>query len=204
MQKTRGKALSKAMTVQRLRQVPDVWATVCKTVCPMLSDHCLSCPVYVCDVRALWPNGLTDQDETWHAGRPWPHCVRWGPSLPPPKGAEPSSPIFGQFLLCSNGWMHQDATWYGCRPQPGGLCVRWRPSPLPKKGAEPPLKFSALVYCGQTAGWIKMPLGTKVGLSPGDSMLHGGPAPPPHKGGVASSPIFGPFLLWPPCNNFII
>ena len=18
-----------------------------------------------------------DQDETWHAGRPWPHCVRW-------------------------------------------------------------------------------------------------------------------------------
>ena len=35
---------------------------------------CLSCPV--CDVRALWPNGWTDQDETWHAGRPrpWPHC----------------------------------------------------------------------------------------------------------------------------------
>jgi len=32
-----------------------------------------------CDVPALWPNGWTDQDETWHAGRPrpWPHCVRW-------------------------------------------------------------------------------------------------------------------------------
>ena len=43
---------------------------------PMLSDRCLSvCPV--CDVRALWPNGWTDQDETWLAGRPrpWPHCV---------------------------------------------------------------------------------------------------------------------------------
>ena len=25
-----------------------------------------------------------------------------------------------------------------------------------------------LVYCGQTVGWIKMPLGTKVGLSPSD------------------------------------
>jgi len=38
-------------------------------VCPV----CLSvCPV--CDVRAVWPNGWMDQDETWHAGRPrpWP------------------------------------------------------------------------------------------------------------------------------------
>jgi len=33
-----------------------------------------------------------DQDETRHAGRPrpWPHCVRWGPSSPSAKkGAEP-------------------------------------------------------------------------------------------------------------------
>jgi len=69
------------------------WATVCKTVRPMLSVRCLSvlsCPV--CDVRALWPNGSTDQDETWHAGRPrpWPHCVRWGPSYPSPKGHTPN------------------------------------------------------------------------------------------------------------------
>jgi len=29
---------------------------------------------------------LTDQDETWHTGRPrpWPHCVRWGPRSPSP------------------------------------------------------------------------------------------------------------------------
>ena len=40
-------------------------ATVCKTArpSPMLSDRALSvCPV--CDVRALWPTGWTDQDET--------------------------------------------------------------------------------------------------------------------------------------------
>jgi len=47
---------------------------------------CLSvCPVCrVCNVGVLWPNGWTDQDETWHAGRPRPrpHCVRWGPSPP--------------------------------------------------------------------------------------------------------------------------
>jgi len=35
-----------------------------------------------------------------------------------------------------------------------------------------------LVYCGQTAGWISMPLGTKVGLGPGDIIvLDGDPAP---------------------------
>ena len=63
-----------------------------KTVCPMLSDCCLSCPVcLVCDVGVLWPNCWTHQDETWHAGRPrpWPHCVRWGPRSPSPKGPRP-------------------------------------------------------------------------------------------------------------------
>jgi len=90
---------------------------------------CLSCPVCpVCHVRALWPNGWTDQDETWQAGRPrpWPHCVRWGPSSPSPKGHSPQ--IFGPFLLWPNGWMDQDATWYGGRPRPTRHCVRWGPS----------------------------------------------------------------------------
>jgi len=37
----------------------------------------LSC-LSVCNVGVLWPNSWMDQDETWHAGRPWPwpHCVR--------------------------------------------------------------------------------------------------------------------------------
>jgi len=38
------------------------------------------------------------------------------------------------------------------------------------------LQFSAYVRCGQTAGWIKMPLGMKVGLGPGDFVLDGDPA----------------------------
>ena len=42
--------------------VTHFWATVCKTVRPMLSDRCLSCSV--CNVGVLWPNGWTDQDET--------------------------------------------------------------------------------------------------------------------------------------------
>ena len=55
-------------------------------------------------------------------------------------GGGAPSPIFGPFLLWPNGWMHQDATSYGRRPQPRGLCVRntvKHPVPLPRKGAEP-------------------------------------------------------------------
>jgi len=34
------------------------WATVCKTVRPVLSDRCPVCLSYpVCDVGVLWPNG---------------------------------------------------------------------------------------------------------------------------------------------------
>jgi len=52
-----------------------------------------------------------------------------------------------------------------------------------------------LVYCGQTVGWIKMKLGTQVGLGPGHIALDGDPAPPPPKG--QSPPILGPYMLWP-------
>jgi len=76
----------------------------------------------------------------------WPHCFRWGPSIPSPKGAQP--PIIGPCLLWPNGWMDQDATWYGGRPWPRPHCVGWGPSSFPKKGHSP--NFSARVYCGQT------------------------------------------------------
>ena len=63
------------------------WATVCKTVRPMLSDrYPVRLSVSVClHVGVLWSNGWMDEDETWHAGRPrtWPHYVRWEPSSPP-------------------------------------------------------------------------------------------------------------------------
>ena len=41
------------------------------------------------------------------------------------------------------------------------------PTPIPKHGQSP--QFSVHVYCGQMAQWIKMPLGTEVGLDPNDS-----------------------------------
>jgi len=87
------------------------------------------------------------------------------------------------------------ATWYGGRPQPRVLCVTWGPSPSSERGRSP--QFSVNVYCDQTAAWLKMLIGTEVGLGSDDIVLDGDPVPPPRKGRGALSPIFGPRLLWP-------
>ena len=132
----------------------------------------------------LWPNGWMDQDVTWRDGRHWssPHCARWGPN----------SPICGPSLLWPNGWMHQDATWYGGRPQPRRFCVRWGPSPLPQN-MRSPSQFSVHVYYGQTAAWIKMPLGTDVGLGLCNIVFDVDPATP-RKKAHPPHPNFGPCL----------
>ena len=52
------------------------------------------------------------------------------------------------------------------------------PLPLPQGGGRIP-KFSADVYCDQTAGWMKLILGMLVGLSPGEFVLDGDPGPSP-------------------------
>ena len=50
-----------------------------------------------------------------------------------------------------------------------------------------------LVYCGQMAGWIKMPLGTEVGLGPGDT-VRWGPSSPTERG-TAAPPTFWPMSI---------
>ena len=55
--------------------------------------------------------------------------------------------------------------------------------PSPKRGGAP--EFLVHVYCGQTAGWIKMPLGTEIDLGPGNFVLDGDPAPLRQKAGGA-------------------
>ena len=74
-----------------------------------------------------------------------------------------------------------------------GDCVRWGPS-SPQKGAQPPPQFLAHVYCGQTAGCMKTPLGTEVDLGPGHIVLDGVPAL--RETGTATPYLFGPCLLW--------
>ena len=66
---------------------------------------------------------------------------------------------------------------------PSNIALDGDPAHLPKKGQSP--QFLAHVYCGQTAGWIKLALGMEVGLGPGHIVLDGDPAPPPQKGGKA-------------------
>jgi len=63
----------------------------------------------------------------------------------------------------------------------------------PPKRHRPP--FSAHVCCGQTAGWIEIPLGMEIGLGLGDIVLDGHPALLHNKG--AQQPSFGPCLLRP-------
>ena len=104
-------------------------------VCPVLSVL-FGC--HVCNVGVLWPNGWTDQDETWHAGRPrpWPHCVRWEPRSPFPMG---HSPQFSAHICCG-----QIARWI---KMPLGRKVGLDPSdivldgdlaPHPQKGGRAP------------------------------------------------------------------
>ena len=107
-----------------------------------------------------------------------------GTPLPPPQKMGGAPQIFGPCLLRPNGWMDQDITWHGGRPQrlnPGDFVLDGDTVPFPQKGAKPPPQFSAHFYCGQTARCIKMPLGIDVGLSPGDFVLNGDPVFPPQQ-----------------------
>jgi len=64
---------------------------------------------------------------------------------------------------------------------PGDFVLDGDPAPPSQKGVDPQIN-SAHVYCGQTAGWIKMVLGMEVGLSPEDFVLNGDPVPLPKRG----------------------
>jgi len=148
---------------------------------------CLSCPVCLSlsNVVVLWPNGLTDQDETWHAGRPrpCPHCVRRGPSSPSPKGAQ--SPIFGPYPLRPNGRIDQDSTWYRGKPRPRATFVRWGPCSPPQKWGAPPIFGPCLSWPN---GWMNQD-DTWHGARPQPRRPCGvrwGPNPLPKKG--AESP----------------
>ena len=73
-----------------------------------------------------------------------------GTQLPlPQKGAQP--PIFGPYRLWPNGWMDQDATWYGGRPRPAQYCVTCGPSSNPPRGRAPPVFGPCVLW---TNGWM--------------------------------------------------
>jgi len=123
------------------------WATLCKTVHPMLSDCCLSVlsvMLVYCGQMVGWINMKLGT---------------MGTQLPLPKGAHP--PIFSTYLLRPNGWMDQDVTWQGGRPQPkrhSDIVLDMDPaSPLPKGDGAPPIFCPCLLWpkgqMDQDASW---------------------------------------------------
>jgi len=74
---------------------------------------------------------------------------------------------------------------------PGDFLLDGDPAPTPK--GQSPTQFSAAqVYCGQTAGWMKTPLGAEVDHGPGHTVLEGVPAL--RKRGTAA-PYFCPMSI---------
>jgi len=122
------------------------------------------------------------------------HIVRDGDPAPLLKQGQ-SSPIFDPCLLWPNGWMDQDATWYGGKPRPGDIVLDRDPV-HPKRSTAPNFRPMSVV-AKHAAGWIKMPHRMEVGLGPGNFVLDGDPPFPPQKGAVPPPTIFGPCLLWP-------
>jgi len=59
------------------------------------------------------------------------HIVLDGDPAPLPEKEDRAPPIFRPFLLSLNGWMNQDANWYGGRPQPGDFVLDGDPASLP-------------------------------------------------------------------------
>jgi len=120
----------------------------------------------------------------------------WGPSCPTPniKGAE--SPNFRPCLLCPNGWMDQNATYYGGRPRPKRHCVRLERTQLPlnKMGDEPPFPIIGPCLLWPNGCMGNGAISMEVGLGPGHIVLDGDPAYPPPKGGT-SLPNFRPIFV---------
>jgi len=131
-----------------------------------------------------------------------------GTPLPLPKrGGKNFDPC-----LWLNGWMDQDDTWHGRRPQTRRLCVRWGLSPPPKKRGEPLspifrpcllwpngcMDQDATLYGGRPRGLRDIVLygdrarrgqlgpqflaNVRCGLSPDDFLLDGDQAPLPKRG----------------------
>jgi len=101
------------------------------------------------------------------------------PTPPPPKRGH-SPPQFSARLLCPNGWMDQDTTWYGSRSRPRPHCARRGPSPLSKGGTAPFLNFRLMSV---VAKWLD---GSRCHLvrryQEDHIVLHGDPAHPLPKG----------------------
>jgi len=117
------------------------WATVCKTVRPMLSDRCLSvCPVClsVTFVHCGQTVGRIKMKLGTQVGLGLRDIVFDMDPATLEKKAHPPHPIFCSCLLWPNGWMDENAAWYGSRLRLRPHCTRRGPSSRERSTAAPP------------------------------------------------------------------
>ena len=124
-------------------QANNFWATVCKTVRPMLSVRCLSClsVLSVTFVHCGQTVGRIKMKFGVQVGLGPGHIVLGGDPAPHPLKGHSPPPIFGPYLLRPNGCMDQDVTWYGSRPRPRLLVLDGEPAPPSQKGGQSPPNF---------------------------------------------------------------
>jgi len=77
-------------------------------------------------------------------------------------------PVFGPCSLWPNGWMAEDASWYGSRPQPTPHCIRRGPS-SPRNGHSSPHLFGPCLL------WPRSPSSATAELLLWPSYVIGGP-----------------------------
>ena len=119
-----------------------------------------------------------DQDETWHGRRPRPLCVRWDPVPPPKKGTaltQFSAHMSVVARRLDGSRCHVCGTEVGLGT--GDIALDGDPAPL-KRGHSTHPTFWPISNCGQTAGWIKMPL-VRSRPRPRPDCVRFGPSSPP-------------------------
>jgi len=107
----------------------------------MLSDRCLSCPVCL-SVTLVYCGqtvGRIKMKLGTQVGLGSDHIVLDGDPAPLTKGAQPH---FSLYLLWPNGWMNQDATWYGVGLGAVSIVLHG----IPPKGAQPPIFGPCLLW----------------------------------------------------------
>ena len=116
-----------------------------------------------------------------------------------PYAIGPSSCLSCLSVLCGvlwpNGWMDQDATWYGGRPRPRSHCVRWLPSSLPLgKGHSSASLFGLCLLWPNS--WMNQDTTCYGGRpQPRRHCVRSGPSCPHGKGHNSPPPTFQPTLL---------
>jgi len=123
---------------------PNGWMDVCARWEPIPSKRHISSLIF--GPCPLWPKGWMDPGTIWYGGRPRPrpHCIRWGTAASQNRYSY-TTKIFIRLSVVAkrlDGLRYYLLLRYTLRSK--RHCVRWGPS-------TPTARFSAHVYCGQTA-----------------------------------------------------